>query len=250
MKSSAKKRMQDEVAAVRRKLALAAFRCGINFGSLCESAHHSLVAALTQSACRYKADLYVGHCLAALPAVVKAARQNGALAGFDAEDYHSGELSDHGQGRTHNAIARRIEDRYLPYVDHFTAASPLIAKAYEKRFGKLPTTILNVFPLSEAPSTPTQGNDKDADSSFYWFSQTVGSWAWLRNDSQDRQTNEPAASVRFSRTLPSGIWTASSSACRRHASEAPDLAARQSRSDGRIIGRLHGLDLHWSKPNR
>jgi hypothetical protein len=161
-------------AAVLRKIAILLWRYGVRNDIVAEYAHHAFGDALARVVCATDADLYIGHCLAALPAVVKAARRNSALAGFDAEDYHSAELFDEGDGRIHNAIARKIEDRYLPYIDHFTAASPLIAKAYEQRFGRLPATLLNVFPLSDAPSGLFQANEKGSIPTFYWFSQTVG----------------------------------------------------------------------------
>jgi hypothetical protein len=161
------------ISSVVRKAALAVYRCGLHYDPVCELAHHSFVHALTQTVCQFPADLYIGHCLAALPAVVKAARKHGALSGFDAEDYHIAEQEDEGIGRVHNAIAQQIEDHYLPFVNHFTAASPLIAREYQKRFGKQPTTILNVFPLCDAPATPAVA-EPSAVPSFYWFSQTVG----------------------------------------------------------------------------
>ena len=60
---------------------------------------------------------------------------------------------------------------------HLTAASPLIAETYERRYGKRPLTILNVFPLAEAPSDPVQTPylKGEGPPTLYWFSQTVGS---------------------------------------------------------------------------
>ncbi|HMJ47824.1 MAG TPA: hypothetical protein VK498_10860, partial [Ferruginibacter sp.] len=46
---------------------------------------------LVREAKKHKADLYLGHNLGALPAVVKAAQSHSALATFDFEDYHRGE---------------------------------------------------------------------------------------------------------------------------------------------------------------
>lgn len=166
--------LTSRLAAVRRKASVAFVRLGLKLSALCELAHHSLVNALGEAACRYPADLYIGHCLAGLPAAVKAARKNRSVGGFDAEDYHSQELIDEGLGRVQNKIAFHLENLYLPNIVHFTAASPLIAEDYHKRFGRLPDTILNVFPVSEAPVTSVQREGLEGIPRFYWFSQTVG----------------------------------------------------------------------------
>ena len=49
------------------------------------------VAGLHAAACAVPADLYIAHYVAALPAAGAAAQRHGALLGFDAEDFHSGE---------------------------------------------------------------------------------------------------------------------------------------------------------------
>jgi hypothetical protein len=152
------------------RLAWLLFERGLRTLPLACRASHPLFPGLRRAVLNYKADLYLGHCLPALPIVVAAARRHRARCGFDAEDFHSGENAEEGHGAVSNAIARLLESHYLPECDHVTAASPLIAKAYEATYGVTPTTILNVFPLREAvvprpaPSLP----------SFYWFSQTIG----------------------------------------------------------------------------
>ena len=157
-------------AVLRQRVAKRMFAVGLQFLSVAKLAHHPLVTELTAAALRTKADLYIGHCLAALPAVVAAGRYFGSRIGFDAEDFHSGEQTDAGAGRLANEIARVIERRLLPQCNYVSAASPLIGAAYAAVYGIAPVTLLNDFPLSEAvdplplPELP----------SFYWFSQTIG----------------------------------------------------------------------------
>jgi glycosyltransferase involved in cell wall biosynthesis len=153
-----------------QRFATLLFKRGFRTLSLACRASHPLFPGLRRAVLNYKADIYLGHCLPALPIVVAAARRHRALCGFDAEDFHSGENAEEGHGAVSNAIARLLESHLLPECDHLTAASPLIAKAYEATYGVAPTTILNVFPLLEA----VEPRPAPSPPSFYWFSQTVG----------------------------------------------------------------------------
>lgn len=130
------------------------------------------VMALTKAARRIRADLYIAHYIAALPAAAAAARQHGSLLGFDAEDFHSGE----GTGAPGEAfrmqMVQAVERAFLPSCAYTTAASPLIGEAYARRYGVSPSTVLNVFPLSMAPSHPRQRKEQTLKA--YWFSQTIG----------------------------------------------------------------------------
>lgn len=135
------------------------------------------VAALMRRAREVPADLYVAHYVAALPAAAMAARQNGALLGFDAEDFHSGE----GTGAPGDAFRVKmieiVERAALPACAHVTAAAPLIGKAYVTRYGIAdPATVLNVFPLSMAPTEPRPVRAQEGAPTLraYWFSQTIG----------------------------------------------------------------------------
>lgn len=142
---------------------------------LSERAFHSIVPELTKAACAAPADLYIAHNLAALPAAYQAARKNKAFLGFDAEDFHSGELPVTPQNALSIALAHDIERRYLPQCDYITAASPGIAQAYVDLCGiELPAVILNVFPKSEAPAGVTARGSATPSPSLYWFSQTIG----------------------------------------------------------------------------
>jgi glycosyltransferase involved in cell wall biosynthesis len=138
-------------------------------------AHSPVTGALARAAAAERADLYIGHCLPALPAANWAARRHGARFGFDAEDDHVGELGDTPENTLEIAIRRRIEAHFLPHCRHLTTASPGLAHAYRARYGVTMTPILNVFPLAQAPAAPAVGRGPRRGAlSVYWFSQTIG----------------------------------------------------------------------------
>jgi glycosyltransferase involved in cell wall biosynthesis len=165
------------------------------FGLCPERAFHPVVPALTRAACATPADLYIAHNLAALPAAYRAARKHGTKLGFDAEDFHSGELNDTPGNALRLQLTRDIERRYLPRCDYLTAASPGIAKAYADAYGiQVPTVILNVFPKADAPAAPTPCGATQPSPSLYWFSQTIG---------PDRGLETVVAAIARSRSRPS-----------------------------------------------
>lgn len=124
---------------------------------------------LLKEAIRQKADLYIAHNLAALPAAVKAARLHGARVGFDAEDFHRGEFSNTGIEKTLTIL---IENKYIPHLDYLSVASPLIGKAYAEIFPELnPLIINNVF---TAKVSPPKVNNSSSALRLFWFSQTIG----------------------------------------------------------------------------
>ncbi|MBW4444617.1 MAG: hypothetical protein KME10_26120 [Plectolyngbya sp. WJT66-NPBG17] len=133
-------------------------------------AHSSMSYRLAQAAMAEPADLYIAHCLAALPSAAIAAKHHRARLGFDAEDFHIGELEDTPENQAEIQIRDRIERALLPQCQHLTAASPRIAAAYQARYGIEMEPILNVFSRSNAPllKPPRQ------IPSLYWFSQTIG----------------------------------------------------------------------------
>ncbi len=122
------------------------------------------------------ADIFIGHNLPALPAAAWAAAHYHAKLGFDAEDSHVDELPDDSANQGLRRLRERIERFYLPRCDHLTAASPLIAKAVRDRYAVAPLSVLNVFPLAEAPLAPvkTAFDEGTGPPSLYWFSQTIG----------------------------------------------------------------------------
>lgn len=129
---------------------------------------------LRRAALRVRADLYIAHNLGALPAAVAAAAAHGTRAGFDAEDFHSGERPYGAPVRPADAAVEAIERRYLRSCDYVTAASAGIADAYASKYRlRRPVPILNVFPLAQRPRGLDERR-KDEPLRLYWFSQTIG----------------------------------------------------------------------------
>jgi glycosyltransferase involved in cell wall biosynthesis len=157
-----RRRILQEVA---RKLALPHLACAT-------WAHSPMSYRLAQAAIAHPADLYIAHCLAALPAAAIAAHHHRARFGFDAEDFHVGELLDTRENQAEIRVRDLIERTLLPKCHHLTAASPGIAAAYAERYSVEMEPILNVFSRSEAPDTLPKRNRKIP--SLYWFSQTIG----------------------------------------------------------------------------
>jgi glycosyltransferase involved in cell wall biosynthesis len=119
-----------------------------------------------------KADLYIAHNLAALPIAVKAAKYNGAKAGFDAEDFHRQEVTDDIKAPEYKLV-KYLEDKYLPQANYVTAASPLIAKAYKELYPKQDFTVINnAFSSSLQPKNIA--GCQAGKLKLFWFSQTVG----------------------------------------------------------------------------
>jgi hypothetical protein len=138
-------------------------------------AHHAAIPALAAAAVRARADLYIGHTLAGLAAAGLAAERARARLGFDAEDFHPAETREAENDPVERATIHRIESAYLPRCRHLGAASPLIGRAYAEAYGiQTPVTVLNVFPLSEAPAAPVAPERPGGLPLLYWFSQTIG----------------------------------------------------------------------------
>jgi glycosyltransferase involved in cell wall biosynthesis len=135
-----------------------------------------IVGRLARAAKAEPADLYIGHYLQGLVAAAAAARTHGAALGFDAEDSHVDELPDVPAWYGRRAARELIERTYLPRCRHLTAAAPLIAESLRTRYGVEALSVLNVFPLKEAPETPREPPSLSGQGppSLYWFSQTVG----------------------------------------------------------------------------
>ncbi len=137
-----------------------------------DQAFHPVVGDLARAAARVDADLFIGHNLAGLIAAGRAARAQGALLGFDAEDDHIGELPDTVEFATAREHRERIQAEWLPHCAHLTAASPLMADALGERFEREFLPVLNVFSrksagVDEPPSPPLAAT-------WYWMSQTLG----------------------------------------------------------------------------
>jgi hypothetical protein len=139
-------------------------------------AHHAESLHLGAVAAGIRADLYVGHCLAGLPAAAHAAAARGVPYGFDIEDFHDSETATAARDPVERAAARLLQSRLLPKCRHLTAASPLIAQEYAALYRVKPDVVLNVFPKRQAPVAPIDPGPITATrpARFYWFSQTIG----------------------------------------------------------------------------
>ncbi|MGC1309743.1 MAG: glycosyltransferase [Phormidesmis sp.] len=167
---------------IRQEAAKKLASVGILPLSVATWAHSPMSLRLARIAAAEPADLYIGHCLAALPAVAYAARKHGSKFGFDAEDFHVGELSNLSKNRTEVAVRDFLEKTLLPSCVHLTAASPGIAAAYADRYGIKMQPILNVFPQKDCTKKQRDITDSEihiasqcsSKLSLYWFSQTIG----------------------------------------------------------------------------
>lgn len=122
-----------------------------------------------------RADLYIAHYVAALPAAASAARLHRAGFAFDAEDFHQGDLPDAPRYEQEKHLIATIEAAQLPRAAYVTAAAPGIAAAYAETYGiDRPTVILNTFPKCPALRAPSPRGTMQPGPTLYWFSQTIG----------------------------------------------------------------------------
>lgn len=130
---------------------------------------------LANAAASVRADLYVAHYVAALPAAAHAAKRYGGRYAFDAEDFHLGDLPDVPSYSFVRSLIRSVEERWLSESSYVTAASPLIADAYKEAYDiPLPIVILNAVPSANGAPGPTKKGNASKSPSLYWFSQTIG----------------------------------------------------------------------------
>lgn len=132
---------------------------------------HPVASSLMSTAKSIKADMYIAHNLAALPAAGLAASRWSAVLGFDAEDDHVEELPDDAAHRDERDRREHVLRTWIPVCRHLTASSPLIAQSMSERFGRHWTPVLNVFPLPVAAVTVNRIPGKLRA---YWYSQTIG----------------------------------------------------------------------------
>lgn len=139
---------------------------------LAEIALNRNTLALINKTKSIPASLYIAHNLGALPAAVLASKKNRAKCGFDAEDFHRQEATDDPNSESYHLV-KFIEDKYLPQIDYLTAASPLIAEAYQQLYKYLsPVVLNNVFSSSYLQAVTTSSPHKELK--LFWFSQTIG----------------------------------------------------------------------------
>lgn len=123
-----------------------------------------------KKAVRCRADLYIGHNLAALPVAVLAAKKNGVKSGFDAEDFHRHQITDD-MNDERVKLAIRIEKKYIPQLDYLTAAGDAIAEKYRALFKMDVLSICNVFPKRIQTVIPKHTT---SPLKIFWFSQMIG----------------------------------------------------------------------------
>ena len=126
---------------------------------------------LEREAKKHKADLYIAHNLAALPAAFHSSKKYGAKLGYDAEDFHRNEVSDD-PNDFDVRLKTYVENLYLKELDYFSTSSKLIAEAYQNIYPNLnPIVINNVFEIKHQPVSVL--NDP-RELKLLWFSQTIG----------------------------------------------------------------------------
>jgi len=140
---------------------------------LAERAQAPAYDELLSIAKKLKADWYIGHNLGALAVAVNAASYNNARAGFDFEDYYRGENI---PGTIKSKRIAWLEQKYLPRVSYYSAASEMIKNAAQKDhpgFNGTVLTLNNYFPLAQQPQFRLK-NQNDETLQLFWFSQTIG----------------------------------------------------------------------------
>jgi glycosyltransferase involved in cell wall biosynthesis len=154
---------------LRRKFWDVIFRL---FGNIFDAAIKSqalYVNELEKAIKNHNADIFIGHNLASISAIVKAKNIFNAIACFDFEDFHRGEEI---KGSNHWIKVSSIEDKYINHIDIATTSSDLISKEYKKLYPNLTfKTILNVFPFYIGPIYKSSNSKLR----LFWFSQFIGS---------------------------------------------------------------------------
>ena len=122
------------------------------------------------AALNVKADLYIGHNLGALRAVVLAAKKFNSKSIFDIEDYYSGEYH---KKSFYCKLINKYQDLFLNQLSYTTVSSPLIGDLYQSTIDPLKIfTLLNVFSVEYANQKITAFSNRPLK--LFWFSQFVG----------------------------------------------------------------------------
>lgn len=119
-----------------------------------------------------KPDLIIAHHADGLVAGNTIASRLQVPLGFDAEDFHPGELSP-GDASSHHELVTEAMRRCLPSCRGISVSSKPIARELERQFdlNARPMVIHNTFPQASFPSPPIQPGDPVR---IYWCSQTIG----------------------------------------------------------------------------
>jgi hypothetical protein len=162
--------------AVRKLLCRLLLNSGPLSIGMAARAHYAESPNLVRSAARIPARLFIGHSLPGLYAAAAAAGIRGSKHGFDIEDYHDAETPEAVADPVERRVRSLLQSGLLPGCSVLTCAAPLIGRKYREIYNVDPTTLLNVFPLAQAPAVPARPKSitEDNPATFYWFSQTVG----------------------------------------------------------------------------
>jgi len=191
--------------------------------SAAEFAVSRIAPELARAAAKVHADLYIAHNLGALPAAWRASRRHGARLGFDAEDFHSGQLARDDRMRP---VVEQVERQYLPACDYITASAPGIADAYRAlTAGPAPGVVLNVFPKAQRPGAARM-RVPSAPLTLYWFSQTIGPGRGLEDVVRAMARTPPESTLLHLR----GDW------CADYEGSLRRLAAAEGVAPERIVG--------------
>ena len=143
----------------------------INFGNIFDAAiksHALFVNELVKAAIKIKADIYIGHNLPSILAVISAKKSHNGIACFDFEDFHRGEED---IDSFHWRKVKAIENAYIPFLNKTITSSPLISKEYQKNYPQFKfSTILNVFPIIHINNS----ENSNSKLKLLWFSQFIG----------------------------------------------------------------------------
>lgn len=116
-----------------------------------------------------KADLVIGHNPGALYPALFAAKKFNCQAGFDMEDYHSGE----GQNKHLKSLTKLLIEKTLSGFNYVSFASELIKNKVQSDLNCTSAnwfTIMNYFQSSEFVEPVSQADEKIR---FVWFSQNI-----------------------------------------------------------------------------
>lgn len=164
-----KERYKFLSARIRKKINTISFKLFGKWNDADEKSYVTFSQELKSKALLIKAEIYIGHNLGALPAVVSAAKKNGGKAIFDFEDFHRGEDDFNSM---HYYLAKNIEDKYIKQLDLAYTASPLITEQYKKLYPSIRfETINNCFPINYKANRLLE---LDGQLKLFWFSQYIG----------------------------------------------------------------------------
>ncbi|MCG6887710.1 MAG: hypothetical protein LJE74_10915 [Proteobacteria bacterium] len=134
---------------------------------------------LIAAARHHPADLYIGHNLGALPAVIAGASQHGGRAVFDLEDWYTGMGETGVSAFPWQRQLNEVEEKYIPACDCLLAASEGIAAVYRKKYDLPVHTLLNTFPADWAADEAAENSRGPLQ--LFWFSQTIGAGRGLED---------------------------------------------------------------------